>query len=111
MYVTLRSWKNSIINLVGQNGQSYLPFIKETVIFDFVYTLSSANIGQSAPNFCKIFTSNRIWMSLIMGPIRPEQLELFAIELGKNWCIRLCLLSSIYLHKPIGTKLGLNQKS
>ena len=27
--------------------------------------------------------SNRIWMSLIMGPIGLEQLELFALELGK----------------------------
>ena len=27
--------------------------------------------------------SNRISMSLIMGPVGPEQLELFALELGK----------------------------
>ena len=27
--------------------------------------------------------SNRILMNLIMGPIGPEQLELFALELGK----------------------------
>ena len=53
------------------------------VIFDFVYTLSSANIDQSAPNFGKIFMFNRIWMSSIMDPIGPEQLELFALELGK----------------------------
>ena len=28
--------------------------------YDFVYTLSSANIEQSAPNLSKIFMSNRI---------------------------------------------------
>ena len=28
--------------------------------------------------------SNRILMSLIMGPIGPEQLELFALEFGKT---------------------------
>ena len=46
-----------------------------------------------------------------MGIIGPEQLELFALELGKNCCIRLCLLSSIYSiykYKPISTKLGHN---
>ena len=44
-----------------------------------------------------------------MGPIGPEQLELFALELGQNGCIRLCLLSSIYKYKPISTKLGHNE--
>ena len=58
------------------------PLFKKTVVFDFVYTLSSANIDQSVPNFGKIFMSNRFSMSLIMGPIRLEQLELFAHELG-----------------------------
>ena len=38
------------------------PLFKKTVIFDFVYSLSSANIDQSAPNLGKIFMSNRIWM-------------------------------------------------
>ena len=41
-------------------------------MFDFVYTLSSANTDQSALN-----------LSLITGPIGPEQLELFALKLGK----------------------------
>ena len=49
----------------------------------FTQSLSSANIDQSAPNLVKIFMSNRIWMNLIMGPIGPEQLQLFALELGK----------------------------
>ena len=45
-----------------------------------------------------------------MGPIGPVQLELFALELGKisafDFGLYLCLLSSIYKYKPIGTKLG-----
>ena len=49
-------------------------------------------------------------MNSIMGPIAPEQLELFALELGKiatfDFVSRLCLLSSIYKYKPISTKLG-----
>ena len=44
-----------------------------------------------------------------MGPIGPLQLELFALELGKNCCIRLNLLSSIYKYKPVSTKLGHNE--
>ena len=57
------------------------PLFKKNVTFNFVSILSSANIDQSATNLGKIFMSNRIWMSLIMGPIAPEQLELFGLEL------------------------------
>ena len=49
----------------------------------FTQSLSSANIDQSASNLVKIFMSNRIRMNSIMGLIGPEQLELFALELGK----------------------------
>ena len=59
------------------------PLFEITVTFDFVYTLSSAYIDQSAPNLGKIFVSNRIWMRLIMGPNGLEQLELFGLELWK----------------------------
>ena len=43
-------------------------------------------------------------MNSIIGPIGPEQLELFAFELGK-----IAILSSIYKYKPISTKLGHNE--
>ena len=75
----------------------------------FTQSLSSANIDQSGPNLVKIFMSNRIRMNSIMGPIGPEKLELFTLELGKNCYIRLCLLSSIYKYKSISTKLGHNE--
>ena len=42
-------------------------------------SLSSANIDQSAPNLVKIFVFQQNWND----PIGPEQLELFALELGK----------------------------
>ena len=58
-------------------------FKKKTVTFDLVYILSSAYIDQSVPNLGKIFMSNRIWMSLVMGLIEAEQLELFSLELWK----------------------------
>ena len=47
-------------------------------------------------------------MNSIMGRIAPEQLELFALELGKIATFE-CLLSSIYKYKPVSTKLGHNE--
>ena len=57
------------------------PLFKK-LLYLTLFTLSSANIDQSAGNLGKIFMSNRIRMSLIMGPIRLKQLELFVLELG-----------------------------
>ena len=48
-------------------------------------------------------------MNSIMGPIGPEQLELFALELGKIATVDFVLLYSIYKYKPIRTKLGHNE--
>ena len=83
MYVTIRSSKSSIMNLIGTEWSELSAFYLKTIIFVFVYTLSSANIDLLAPNLGKISMSNRIRMSSIMGPIGPEQLELFALKLGK----------------------------
>ena len=47
---------------------------------DFVYTLSSTNINQSAPNLVKMYVIIRSQMSLIMDLIGPELSELFALE-------------------------------
>ena len=83
MYGNVRSWKSSVMNVIGTELSVISPLFKKTVTFDFVYILSSAYIDQSAPNLGKIFMCNRIWMSLIIGPIGPEQLELFGLELWK----------------------------
>ena len=50
---------------------------------DFVYTLASTNINQSAPNLVKIFVTIRSRMSSIMGLIRPQLSELFTLEFAK----------------------------
>ena len=50
---------------------------------DFVYTLSSTNINQSAPNLVKMYVTIRSRMSSIMDLIRPELSELSALELAK----------------------------
>ena len=40
--------------------------------YDFVYTLLSTNIDQSAPNLVKMYVIIRSWMGSIMDPIGPE---------------------------------------
>ena len=39
---------------------------------DFVYTLASTNINQSAPNLVKMYMTIRSQMNVIMDLIRPE---------------------------------------
>ena len=48
---------------------------------DFVYTLASANIDQTAPNLVKMYVTIRSQMSLIMDLIEQELSELSALEL------------------------------
>ena len=48
---------------------------------DFVYTLASTNINQSAQNLVKMYVTIRSRMRLIMDLIGPE--ELFPLELAK----------------------------
>ena len=49
--------------------------------YDFVYTLSSTNIDQSAPNFVKMYVIIKSGMSSIIDLIGPELSELSALEL------------------------------
>ena len=50
---------------------------------DFVYTLASTNINQSAPNLVKMYVTIRSRMRSIMDLIGPELSELFALEFAK----------------------------
>ena len=50
---------------------------------DFVYTLASPNINQSAPNFVKMYVTIRSQMSLIMDLIGKDLSELFALKFAK----------------------------
>ena len=50
---------------------------------DFVYTLASTNINQSAAILVKINLAIRSRISLIMDLIGPELSELFALEFAK----------------------------
>ena len=47
---------------------------------DFVYTLASTNIDQSAPNLVKMYITIRSQMTSITDVIKPELPELSALE-------------------------------
>ena len=50
---------------------------------DFVYTVASTNINQSAPNLVKMYMTIRSRMRSIMDLIGPELSELFPLEFAK----------------------------
>ena len=50
---------------------------------DFVYTLASTNINQSAPDLVKMYVTIWSQLSLIMDWIGPELCQLFALEFAK----------------------------
>ena len=81
MYMTLRSRMSLIMDLIGPE-MSELSVL-EFAIFDFVYTLASANIEQSVPNLATIYMPIKSRISSILGQIESERPGLFALEFGK----------------------------
>ena len=59
----------------------FAPEFGKIAEYDFVYSLSSTNIDQSAPNLVKMYVTTGSWMSLIIDLIGPELSELSALEL------------------------------
>ena len=59
---------------------------------EFVYTLASTNIDQSAPDLVKMYMTVRSCMSLIMDLIGPELSELSALEFENLPCLTLFTL-------------------
>ena len=74
---------------------------------NFVYTLSSPNINQLAPNLVKMYVAIRSRMGSIMNLIGVELFELFALEFAK--IAESDFVSNIYKYKPISIKLGHNE--
>ena len=71
---------SSIMGLIGLELSELSALeLEKFAIFDFVYTLASANIYQSVPNLATIYIPIRSRMSSIMGQIEPEHPELFAL--------------------------------
>ena len=84
MYVIIRSRMSSIMDLIGPKLFELSALELENLpLFDFVYTLASANIDQSVLNMATIYLPIRSRMSSIMEQIKPEYPELFALEFGK----------------------------
>ena len=71
MYVTIRSWTNSIMSLI--RAKLFELFALEFAQIDecdFVYTLASTNVDQWVPSMVTLYMTMRTWMSSIMGQIR-----------------------------------------
>ena len=80
----IRSRMSSIMGQTERENPELLTLeFGKTAKSDFVYTLSSTNINQSAPNLVKMYVTVKSRMNLIMGSIRPEMSELFALEFAK----------------------------
>ena len=62
---------------MGPNGPEQLELfahdLGKIAAFDFVYSLASTNINQSAPNLVTVCMSMISQMSLIMGEVIPDQ--------------------------------------
>ena len=83
MYMTTRAWMSSIMELIGPELSQLSALELENLPYLTVYSLASANIDQSLPNLATIYMPMRARMSLIMGQIKAEHPELFALEFGK----------------------------
>ena len=65
---------SSIMGLIGlEQLELFALELGKNVAFDFVYSLASTNINQSAPNLVTVYMSIRSQMSLIMGEVIPDQ--------------------------------------
>ena len=62
---------------------------------NFVHSLASTNINQSAPNLVTMYMSIRFQVSLIMGQVIPDQSVLSALEIEK---LNFSSVFGIYLY-------------
>ena len=90
----IRSRMSSIMGQIElENPELFALEFGKIAEYDFVCTLSSTNISQSAPNLVRMYVIIRSRMCLIMDLIVPELSELSALELEK--LPYFCLKSSI----------------
>ena len=82
VYMPIRSWMSLITGQIEQKGpELYALEFRKIAENDFIYTLSSTNIDQSALNLVKMYVIIRSQLSLIMDLIGSEVFELSALEL------------------------------
>ena len=84
-------------SIVGPFGLDQLELLTlelgKIAVFDFVYSLASTNINQSASNLVTMYKSIRSQVSLIMNQVIPDQSVLSALEIEK---LKFSSLFSIY---------------
>ena len=77
----IRSWMSSIMGQIElENLELFALEFRKIAEYDFVYTLASTNINQSAPNLIQMCMTIRARMSSIMELIGPELIKLSALE-------------------------------
>ena len=87
---------SSIMDQVGlEQLELFALELGKIAAFDFVYSLASININQSAPNLVTMYMSIKSQMSLIMGHVIPDQSVLLTLEIEK---LNFSSLFGIYLH-------------
>ena len=70
MYVTIRSWMSSIMDLIGPElSELFALEFAKVAESNFVYTLATANVDQLVPSMVTIYMTMSSWMSSIMGQI------------------------------------------
>ena len=80
----IRSRKSLIMQQIKpENPELFALEFGKIAETDFVYTLASTNINQSAPNLVKMYVTIGSRMRLIMDLIGAELSELFALEFAK----------------------------
>ena len=76
--------RSRISSIMGQIEPEHLELFAlefgKFAEYDFVYTLASTNINQSAPNLVQMCMTIRARMSSIMELIGPELIKLSALE-------------------------------
>ena len=72
---------STVSQIESEHPELFALEFEKIAEYDFVYTLSSTNSNQSAPNFVQIYMTIRSRTSSIMDLIIPELSELSALEL------------------------------
>ena len=76
--------RTGMSSIMGPTGPEQLELfaleLGKIAAFNFVYSLASININQSAPNLVTMYMSIRSQISLIMGQVIPDQSFLYALE-------------------------------
>ena len=111
----IRSQMSSTMEQIEpERPELYVLEFRKIAESDFVYTLASTNINQSAPNLVKMYVTIRARMRLMMDLIGPELSELFPLEFAKiaesDFVYTITSTNvehyNIYKCRPVSTKHG-----